>query len=177
MNLSNYEVSNLGGYIGANTSEILLQTFGYSSYLICVVLISWSYKLFFSKNLELFALNILMLPVTIFLTSFLFEISNFNLSNGFVAEKLFLFVIEIELIRNDYLFYSLITIVVIFLILSFYLSMGLKKNEWIEIFKFFFNVTKRTITLLKKLFPKSSNIFSKNSAFTLLSIISFFSPC
>ena len=162
LNLSNYEVSNLGGYIGANTSEILLQTFGYSSYLICVVLISWSYKLFFSKNLELFALNILMLPVTIFLTSFLFEISNFNLSNGFVAEKLFLFVIEIELIRNNYLFYSLITIVVIFLILSFYLSMGLKKNEWIEIFKFFFNVTKRTITLLKKLFPKSSNIFSKS---------------
>ena len=97
---------NIGGYIGANTSEILLQTFGYSSYLICVVLISWSYKLFFSKNLELFALNILMLPVTIFLTSFLFEISNFNLSNGFVAEKLFLFVIEIELIRDNYLFYS-----------------------------------------------------------------------
>ena len=164
LNLSNYEVSNLGGYIGANTSEVLLQTFGYSSYLICVVLISWSYKLFFSKNLELFALNILMLPVTIFLTSFLFEISNFNLSNGFVAEKLFLFVIEIELIRDNYLFYSLITIVVIFLILSFYLSMGLKKNEWIEIFKFFYNVAKRTITLLKKLFPKASNIFSKSSS-------------
>ncbi len=164
LNLSNYEVSNLGGYIGANTSEILLQTFGYSSYLICVVLISWSYKLFFSKNLELFALNILMLPVTIFLTSFLFEISNFNLSNGFVAEKLFLFVIEIELIRNNYLFYSLITIVVVFLILSFYLSMGLKKNEWIEIFKFFYNITKSTITLLKKLFPKTINIFSKSSS-------------
>ncbi len=61
-NLSNYEVTNLGGHIGANTSEVLLQTFGYSSYLICIVLISWSYKLFFSKNLDLFALNILILP-------------------------------------------------------------------------------------------------------------------
>ena len=162
LNLSNYEVSNLGGYIGANTSEILLQTFGYSSYLICVVLISWSYKLFFSKNLELFALNILMLPVTIFLTSFLFEISNFNMSNGFVAENLFLFVIEIELMRDNYLFYSLTTIVVVFFILSFYFSMGLKKNEWIEIFKFFYNIPKGTITLLKKLFPKASNIFSRS---------------
>ena len=83
-----------------------------------------------------------MLPVTIFLTSFLFEISNFNLTNGFVAEKLFLFVIEIELIRDNYLFYSLITIVVVLLILSFYLSMGLKKNEWIEIFKFFIMLQK-----------------------------------
>ncbi len=49
-NLSNYEVTNLGGRIGANTSEVLLQTFGYSSYLICIVLISWSYKLFFFKK-------------------------------------------------------------------------------------------------------------------------------
>ena len=58
-NISNYETVNLGGTLGANISEILLQLFGYSSFLICFILVSWSYKLFFTKSLNLFALNIL----------------------------------------------------------------------------------------------------------------------
>ena len=40
LNLNNYEPKNLGGRLGANISEILLQFFGYSSILICVVLTS-----------------------------------------------------------------------------------------------------------------------------------------
>ena len=57
LNLSSYEISNVGGYLGASVSEILLQFFGFSSYLFCIIFISWSYKLFFTKQLELFALN------------------------------------------------------------------------------------------------------------------------
>ena len=37
-NLNNYEVKNIGGYLGANISEILIQFFGYSSIVICIVL-------------------------------------------------------------------------------------------------------------------------------------------
>ena len=48
-NLNSYEVKNMGGYVGANISEVLIQFFGYSSILICIVLISWAYKLFFRK--------------------------------------------------------------------------------------------------------------------------------
>ena len=33
-NLNNYEVKNIGGYLGANISETLLQVFGYSSFII-----------------------------------------------------------------------------------------------------------------------------------------------
>ena len=54
LSFNNYEIKNLGGYFGANISEVLLQLFGYNSFLICIVLISWSYKLFFTKNLEFF---------------------------------------------------------------------------------------------------------------------------
>ena len=46
-NLNNYEPKNLGGRLGANISEILIQFFGYSSILIFFILTSWSYKLFF----------------------------------------------------------------------------------------------------------------------------------
>ena len=63
-NLSNNEITNLGGQIGANTSEIMLQLFGYNSYLVCIVLASWSYKLIFQKELNFYALNILLLPFT-----------------------------------------------------------------------------------------------------------------
>ena len=67
LNINNYDVKNIGGSIGANISEVLIQFFGYSSFLICIVLTSWAYKLFFSKNLELFALNFLLLPITVYL--------------------------------------------------------------------------------------------------------------
>ena len=88
LNLSSYEISNVGGYLGASVSEILLQFFGFSSYLFCIIFISWSYKLFFTKQLELFALNILLLPFAALLISILLEISNLGIENGFVATQL-----------------------------------------------------------------------------------------
>ena len=163
-NLSNYEVTNLGGHIGANTSEVLLQTFGYSSYLICIVLISWSYKLFFSKNLDLFALNILILPLTIFLTSFLFSLSNLSFPNGMVAEKLLLILIENGLLNNNYFYYSLITAVVFLLLIALYFTMGLERREWSEIFKFSYKIFKTTVLYLGKLFIRIQNSFSKSSS-------------
>jgi S-DNA-T family DNA segregation ATPase FtsK/SpoIIIE len=163
-NLSNYEVTNLGGHIGANTSEVLLQTFGYSSYLICIVLISWSYKLFFSKNLDLFALNILILPLTIFLTSFLFSLSNLSFPNGMVAEKLLLISIENGLLNNNYFYYSLITAVVFLLLIALYFTMGLERREWSEIFKFSYKIFKTTVLYLGKLFIRIQNSFSKSSS-------------
>ena len=47
-NLSNYEV-NLGGYIGANISEILLQFFGNGSYLICIIFLVGRTNYFFPE--------------------------------------------------------------------------------------------------------------------------------
>ena len=52
LNVNNYEVKNIGGYIWATVSDVLIQFFGYNSILICIILISWAYKLFFVKSLE-----------------------------------------------------------------------------------------------------------------------------
>ena len=108
LNLSSYEIQNLGGQIGANVSELLLQVFGYNSFLICIILFSWSYKLFFSKNLELFALNFLLLPVAVLLLSLFFEMMHLPIANGFIAERSLAFLNETNLIINNYIYYSVV---------------------------------------------------------------------
>ena len=130
INLTNYEISNLGGYIGANISELLLQCFGYSSYLICIILISWSYKLFFEKKLKLFALNILLLPISLILLSIFFELINVSFSNGFIAGQIFSsFGIE-NYISDNHIFFSLVVSTFGAFLLVFYFSMGLYFSEW-----------------------------------------------
>ena len=104
-NLTNYKTINLGGYAGANVSEVLLQLFGYSSVLICIILISWSYKLFFTKNLELFALNFLLLPFTVLSLSLILQFINFKIANGFIAEQIFLIIQTSNIISNQYIYY------------------------------------------------------------------------
>ena len=114
LNLNNYEVKNIGGYIGANISEVLIQFFGYSSFLICIVLTSWAYKLFFSKNLELFALNFLLLPITVYLLALFFEAVGIPISNGFIATQSLMFVNETDLLTSVYLNYLFVTIIFYF---------------------------------------------------------------
>ena len=151
LNLNNYEPKNLGGRLGANISEILLQFFGYSSILICVVLTSWSYKLFFSKNLELFALHLLLLPCTVYLLGLFFEALNVPIINGFIASKSIEFIIQTNFITNNYINYLFISLVFIFFIISFYFTMGLKKNEWDRIFAALWKILKAFILLIVKL--------------------------
>ena len=114
LNLNNYEIKNVGGYVGANISEILIQFFGYGSFLICIVLASWAYKLFFSKNLELFALNFLLLPITVYLLALFFEAVNIPISNGFIATQSMIFVSETNLLTSGYLNYLFVTIILLF---------------------------------------------------------------
>ena len=135
-NLSNAEITNLGGHIGANVSEIMLQLYGYSSFLFSIVLISWSYKLFFRKELNLFALNILLLPISVFFLSVFFELLNILNSNGFMAEQTIDFINKSELISSDLYLYGLTTIIIIIFIVSFYFTMGLNYKEWKTIFLF-----------------------------------------
>ena len=87
-NLNNSEVRNLAGLIGANVSNVLLQMFGYFSLLICPVLISWSYKIFFTKKIRFFALNILLLPLMIIVLSIFSELIQLSSSNGFIASQI-----------------------------------------------------------------------------------------
>ncbi len=135
LNANSYEVKNIGGYIGANISEVLMQFFGYSSFLICIVLTSWAYKLFFSKNLEIFALNFLLLPITVYLLALFFEAVGLPISNGFIATQSLVFVNETNLVTNVYLNYLFVTTIFIFFLTSFYFTMGLNLEEWNKLLK------------------------------------------
>ena len=150
-NLNNYEPKNLGGRLGANISEILIQFFGYSSILIFFILTSWSYKLFFSKNLELFGLNFLLMPLTIYLLALFFETLNVPISNGFLASQSLIFISEINLISNSYINFLFVFLIFILFIISFYFTVGLKLNEWNNIFQFIKKLTKICILFIFKL--------------------------
>ena len=150
-NLSNYKIVNLGGYLGANISAILLQFFGYSSFVICIILLSWSYKLLFVKDLKFFGLNFLFLPISIFSLSIVFEFLGVPISNGFLAKELILLTINSIIFANIYLYLTTALVLLISFLVFFYLAMGLDNAEWKKIFIFFFNVIKIVITATKKL--------------------------
>ncbi len=158
LNLNNYEVKNIGGYIGANISEVLIQFFGYSSFLISIVLTSWAYKLFFSKNLELFALNFLLLPISVYLLALFFEAVSIPISNGFIATQSLMFVNETNLLTSVYLNYLFITIIFIFFLTSFYFTMGLNLDEWNRCLK----VVPQLIKVLVFYFKKNASLVYAN---------------
>ena len=163
LNLNNYEVKNIGGYIGANVSEILIQFFGYSSFLICIALTSWAYKLFFSKNLELFALNFLLLPISVYLLSLFFEAVGLPIYNGFIATQSLVYANETSLLTNVYLNYSFVTIIFIFFLTSFYFTMGLNLDEWGKFLKTVSQLIKVFISYVKKIVrPVYANVFKKS---------------
>ncbi len=160
LNLNSYETKNIGGNIGANLSEILIQFFGYSSFLICVVLSSWAYKLIFAKNLELFALNLLLLPLAICLLAIFFEAVNLPIHNGFIATETLILINEINLVTNQNINFLFISLVFIFFLISFYFTMGLKLNEWSRIIKTIWQIILISILSIKKLLNiRRSNLF------------------
>ena len=112
LNLNNYEVKNIGGYIGANVSEILIQFLDTAAF-ICIALTSWAHKLFFSKNPELFALNFLLLPISVYLLSLFFEAVGLPILNGLLQLN-HSFFNETNLLTNVYLNYLFITIIFFF---------------------------------------------------------------
>ena len=164
LNLSSYEISNVGGYLGASVSEILLQFFGFSSYLFCIIFISWSYKLFFTKQLELFALNILLLPFAALLISILLEISNLGIENGFVATQLISVIDQNNILSENYLFYAFFAVTLFTFFVTFYFTMALNLSEWKAIFNFVLKLFKILKTLIIKLLNlRRLNIFSFNT--------------
>ena len=135
-NLNSSEVSNLGGYVGANISDLLLQLFGYFSLLICPVLISWSYKVFFTKKMRLFALNLFLLPLMIIVASTFSELIQLSNQNGLIADQLVNLLINSGLIESSYIFYIAIILLFTVFLLLFYGAMGLNTNEWGNIYLF-----------------------------------------
>ena len=160
-NLTGAEVSNLGGTIGANISDVLFQLFGYSSFILTAVLLSWSYKLIFHKYLPLIALHTFLLPF--FLTSMSVFINLLNLSsvNGFISNEIMVSLLNLGLLSTslNYIF-LLISVFLITLILLFF-SMGLSKKDWFltmqVVGQILIKIIYLFISLFKLVFKKSSN--------------------
>ncbi len=150
-NLNNTKVTNFGGLIGANVSNILLQMFGYFSLLICPVLISWSYKVFFTKKLKFFALNLFLLPLMITALAIFSEIIELSSSNGFIAHQFVTYLESSNIFENNYIFYLFVSVFFFLFVIFFYGAMGLSKNEWSNIYLFLSTVFKLLIRPTNKL--------------------------
>ena len=85
---TNASTANLGGQLGANLADILLQFFGLCSYALSIPLLAWSYKLIRFKNLPFFSINILSLPIFIIFLSSLLIITPLNSFSGVIASQL-----------------------------------------------------------------------------------------
>ena len=161
--LNNHEVINFGGALGASISEVLLQAFGYSSFLICIILISWSYKLFFTKNLELFALNFLLLPFTVLLLSMIFKLINLPISSGFLAVQIFEVLNNTNFLAFEYINYLSIVFLFIIFFVSLYFTMGLNVSEWKSIFIFIWTILSKSTLLVLKLINSRKQKFNKQT--------------
>ncbi len=159
--LNSSEVTNLGGDMGANISNILLQTFGYFSLLICPILISWSYKIFYTKKIRLFALNLFLLPIMIVSLSIFSELIELYSTNGLIAEQFVKFLEDSNLIESSYFFYISVSFFFISFLFLFYGAMGLSTNEWGNIYIFLRAVFNYMIDLTSKLIFLGKVLFLK----------------
>ncbi len=126
-NSENVDIKNYLGLYGGIVSDFLLQSFGITSFLILITLISWGINLVVKKKITLFFLRIFCLVIYLCL-SCLFVYSKFNNSfwlidngnSGFVGQLLFNYINNFSpLIENQYVsFLSIVLIIVFFTIAS-----------------------------------------------------------
>ena len=167
-NLTSSEVSNLGGIIGANISDLLVQLFGYSSFILTVVLLSWSYKLIFHKYLPLIALHTFLLPF--FLTSISVFLNLLNLSslNGFISNEIMISLLDFGLLSTSSSYILLLISVFLFSAILLFFSMGLSKRDWLlmmqVISQILLKITYLFVSLFKLVFkiPNNSKLHSIN---------------
>ena len=123
---SSSNINNFFGIYGSKISDFLLQSFGLISFLILITLISWGFRLIFKKELKNIILKLFFLTLyLIFGCTFLhitFNNSFWLLDNGnsgFVGELIYNFINQyIPIIKNQYTNFTLITLTILFFILS-----------------------------------------------------------
>ena len=136
-------IKNLLGIYGGIISDFLLQSFGLTSFLILITLMSWGSSLIIKKEIKKIKYKILYLFLYI-IFSCLFIYTTYNNSfwlidngnSGFVGQILFNKIITFfPLAKHDYIFFVFLVFTVIFFILASginfkYLVFNLKLNFW-----------------------------------------------
>ena len=123
---SNSNIKNFFGIYGSKVSDFLLQSFGLISFLILATLISWGLKLIIEKELKNIIYKLFFLTLyLIFGCTFLhitFNNSFWLLDNGnsgFIGELIYNFIYQYTpLIESQYTRFALITLTILFFILS-----------------------------------------------------------
>ena len=147
-NLSGQDVTNLGGSLGANLSDVLLQLFGYSSTIIALILAAWSFKLIKDKKLSFFAVNLFLLPFFLISIATFFELTQLISINGFLSKEIIIFLQNLDFISQINLHYGLLTLSVVLSFVFLYFCMGLHLNEWKYIFGFIIKIFTKTFGFL-----------------------------
>ncbi len=124
-NLSGQDITNLGGSLGANLSDILLQLFGYSSTVISLILAAWSFKLIKDKKLSFFAVNLFLLPFFLVSIATVFELTQLITINGFLSKEVIIFLKNLDFISQTSIHYSLLTLNLVLSFVFLYFCMGL----------------------------------------------------
>jgi len=148
------EINNIMGFYGSVTSDFLLQSLGLISIFLFLNFFYWGVKLASEKIIKNFIIKIFFtLTYIVFGTTVLNVLYNEsfwlidNGNGGFVGatikEKIYYFS---PLIENQYVIYILISLTVIF----FILSLGIKLNEIIKILLFPFILLKKITGLSNK---------------------------
>jgi len=150
----NKEIKNIAGFYGSVISDFLLQAIGLISILLIFNFSYWGCKLIIEKKINNFLLKIFFTlsyitfgttVANIFYNESFWLIDNGN--GGFVGRLINENIYYLTpLIENQYIIFTLILFTIIF----FILSAGIKFNEIIQIFLFPFLIIKKISNLLKK---------------------------
>ena len=128
---TNASTANLGGQLGANLADILIQFFGLCSYALSIPLLEWSYKLIRFKSLPFFSINILSLPIFIIFLGSLLIITPLNNLSGVVASQLLEITYQFIDFSNTALSLSIqLTLFTLLTLFFFFASAGLSRYEW-----------------------------------------------
>jgi len=150
----NYEIRNIGGFYGSVISDFLLQSLGIISIFFSFNFFSWGY-LFISKKVIksflfkfLFSFTYLILGSIFF--SYFYNDSFLLIDNGnggfvgrFIKENIYYFISSVD---NIYIIYTLLTLTIIF----FILSLGLNLKSLISFFLIPLILFKSILAFLKK---------------------------
>ena len=132
--LSHYtsaKTTNLGGQLGANIADVLLQFFGLCSYALSIPLLAWSYRLIRFKSLPFFSINILSLPIFIICLGCLLNLIPASNLVGLIPTQLFSLASQFINFSNMILNISICIILFLSLTIFFFvISTGLNKSEW-----------------------------------------------
>ena len=156
-NVTNNDVENYAGVMGAYIADPILQLFGVSSLILVIIPLCWSIICYFSGSISFLFWRVISSIISMMSASILFSYINYNndyFSNaggacGILLKKIFPKYLK-EYIELEY-YQILITFI---LLVSLYFSLALSRAYWAYMIGFFVKVFYKIISLIEWLMIK-----------------------